>query len=367
MERCDVLIVGGGPAGSSCAWALRRSGFDVVVADRSAFPRDKVCAGWITPPVLEALEVDRTEYAASHVLQPVVGFRVSLQGGKSVEVDYGRVVSWAIRRCELDNFLLRRSGARLVLGEPIRELKRSAWGYAVDDRIEARVVVGAGGHFCPVARRLGGGSERAVVAREFEVHVPGQLRDACATRADVPELVFCADLQGYGWIVRKGDFFNVGLGRLDPEGMPAETSAFLERLRAEGRIPAGVDGRWHGHAYLTREHATRPLVVGDTVLIGDAAGLAADTSGEGIRAAVESGLLAGRAIEQRFASNVWLGSYAEAATERFGRRGRERFSPTSLVPSRWRPAVAARVLANPWFARHVVLDRWFLDRAQPGL
>jgi flavin-dependent dehydrogenase len=97
MQRCDVLVVGGGPAGSSCAWALRRSGLDVVVADRSSFPRDKVCAGWITPAVLEALEVDTRRYASTRVLQPVVGFRVSMQGSDAVEIDYGHVVSWAIR------------------------------------------------------------------------------------------------------------------------------------------------------------------------------------------------------------------------------------------------------------------------------
>ena len=49
MDACDVAIVGGGPGGSSCAWALRNSGLDVVILDRAAFPRNKLCAGWITP------------------------------------------------------------------------------------------------------------------------------------------------------------------------------------------------------------------------------------------------------------------------------------------------------------------------------
>ena len=52
METCDVLIVGGGPAGSSCAWKLGQSGLNVVILDKARFPRHKVCAGWITPPVL---------------------------------------------------------------------------------------------------------------------------------------------------------------------------------------------------------------------------------------------------------------------------------------------------------------------------
>ena len=52
MNGCDVLIVGGGPAGSSAAWQLSRHGLDVVVMDKAEFPRDKVCAGWITPAVI---------------------------------------------------------------------------------------------------------------------------------------------------------------------------------------------------------------------------------------------------------------------------------------------------------------------------
>ena len=53
MDRCDVLIVGGGPAGSTCAGKLRQAGVDVLVIDKQVFPRDKTCAGWVTPPVLE--------------------------------------------------------------------------------------------------------------------------------------------------------------------------------------------------------------------------------------------------------------------------------------------------------------------------
>ena len=57
MDRCDALIIGGGPAGSTCANALVRHGLDVLVLDRKAFPRDKVCAGWITPAVVEVPEL----------------------------------------------------------------------------------------------------------------------------------------------------------------------------------------------------------------------------------------------------------------------------------------------------------------------
>src|SRR5215470_13747987 len=113
MDSCDVLIVGGGPAGSSCAWGLRRSCLRVLVLDKARFPRDKVCGGWITPQVLEALDIDSAEYARGRTLQPITGFRISTIANREVEIPYHRAVSYGIRRCEFDEYLLRRSGAQV--------------------------------------------------------------------------------------------------------------------------------------------------------------------------------------------------------------------------------------------------------------
>src|SRR5207244_13401568 len=75
MRRCDAVVVGGGPAGSSCAWALRRGGADVVVVDRAPFPRDKVCAGWVTPAVVTALALDIDDYRRGRTFQPITAVR----------------------------------------------------------------------------------------------------------------------------------------------------------------------------------------------------------------------------------------------------------------------------------------------------
>ena len=64
MDSCDLLIVGGGPAGSACAWKAVRGGLDTIILDKSPFPRHKVCGGWITPAVLEALQIEPREYGA---------------------------------------------------------------------------------------------------------------------------------------------------------------------------------------------------------------------------------------------------------------------------------------------------------------
>ena len=102
MDTCDVLIVGGGPAGSSCAWALRDSGLDVLVLDRATFPRNKLCGGWITPLVLDELSIDPRDYAPGRILQPIYGLRLNAIGGPQVEVRGDQIVSYGIRRCEFD-------------------------------------------------------------------------------------------------------------------------------------------------------------------------------------------------------------------------------------------------------------------------
>ncbi|HSJ98332.1 MAG TPA: NAD(P)/FAD-dependent oxidoreductase [Myxococcota bacterium] len=381
MDRCDVLIVGGGPGGSSCARALVRAGLDAVVLDRRSFPRDKVCAGWITPPVLECLEVDPAEYARQGVLQPVHGFAVSRLGDPAARVDYGRAISYGIRRCELDHFLLARAGARLRLGEPLRSLRREGSRWIANDAVEAPILVGAGGHFCPVAQQLGcatGPPAPVVAAQEIEVRLAPEALEKLELDAALPELFFEPDLAGYGWVVRKGDWLNVGLGRQGPRGDTGERSEarglaayvarFLARMRSERKVPAVLETRFRGHAYLLHGQAERPLAGDGVVLVGDAAGLAYPRSGEGIRPAVESGLLAARTIADAGGDPARLAPYAERIEARFGPRApRPTADPSAWLPPAWRRALAGRLLGTPAFARRIVLDRWFLHRDTPAL
>ena len=371
MERCDALVVGGGPAGSSCAWRLRRAGLDVVVLDRARFPRDKACAGWITPPVLDVLEIDPAAYGEGRTLQPITGFRTSRLGsggvGPEVETRFPEPVSYGIRRCEFDRYLLERSGARLLLGEPLATLARRGDRWVANDRLQAPVVIGAGGHFCPVARHLNGPSraEPVVAAQEIEPRLNGA---ACRIAGDTPELFFCPDLRGYGWCFRKGDYLNVGFGRQDPRRLPSHARDFVEVLRAAGKIPRGIATRWPGHAYLLRGSSPRALVGDGLLLAGDAAGLAYPQSGEGIRPAVESGLMAADtllAIDGRY-DRDHLEPYAAWLTTRFGQAVRSR-PLHDLLPPAVRGAAAGWLLANAWFTRNFLIDGAFLQTRQPPL
>ena len=369
MLHHDAIIVGGGPAGATCAAALRRRGRDVLVLDKATFPRAKLCAGWITPELFRTLEVDPDEYGRGRVLQAMSGFRVGRIGGPHVVVLYDRPVSFGICRSELDDFLLRRAGVQLRLGEAVQAIERQGGGWLVNGQFEAPVLVAAGGHFCPVARLLGRAApkrEPVVAAEEFEIELSPAQQAASPIDPQVPEIYFCDDLAGYGWCLRKGPLLNVGLGREDSRALPEHVRRFCDFLRRQGRL-IEEPAKFAGHAYQLYDHSTRPLVADGVVWIGDAAGLAATPSGEGILPAIESGLLAARAICAAGGDycRERLASYAQAIEARFGRR---RLSPvTAVAPGAWRRLLGRTLLAQRWFVRRVVLDRWFLQAGQGPL
>lgn len=362
MESCDVLVVGGGPAGSTCARQLRRAGLDVMVMDKAMFPRDKVCAGWITPAVVTALDLDLADYGERQVLQPITGFMTGLIDGRQQEIRYPTTVSYGIRRVEFDDYLLRRADVRLRLGDSARSIVRQGKLWVVNDAVATPLLIGAGGHFCPVARMMGariGSSEKAVVAKEIEVRLSSRQIEECAIRPDTPELFFCRDLKGYGWCLRKGDHLNLGLGREDSRHLSRHLDAFRFFLARQGKLPTGLPPGLNGHSYALYGHAPRRLLDDGVLLVGDAAGLAAAQSGEGIWPAVESALLAAAVVGEA------AGNYRQERLKPYEKRLLARFgTPSPQVSGRMvdaaRGAIGRLLLHNRWFNRHVLMDRWFL-------
>jgi len=213
--------------------------------------------------------------------------------------------------------------------------------------------------------KLGAG-EAAITAKEIEFEMnPEQLAD-CRIRADTPELYFCRDLKGYGWCVRKGSYLNIGLGREGNQGLSEQLDDFCDFLRQRGRIPGNIPDRFHGHAYLPYGRSRRKLLDDGVLLIGDAAGLAYPESGEGIRPAVESGLIAAAAVVA--AGEDYRRQTLQAYPDRLrARLGPEAATGGGVVPALVRNMLAGALLGSRWFTRRVVLDRWFLHAHQPGL
>lgn len=369
METRDVLIVGAGPAGSTCARLLGQQGFDVLILDKSQFPRNKVCAGWVTPEVMQSLDIDLADYARTRVLQPIRSFRTSRIGSKDIYTKYNDVVSYGIRRSEFDHYLLERSGVECRMNEPVKSISRDDNSWVINGRYSAPLLIGAGGHFCPVARHIGahiGATESPVTAQEMEFEMSARQSQDCPVDPETPELFFTPDLKGYGWVFRKGNFLNIGLGRQDRNKLSMHVDNFINELKLAGRIPKDLPGKLQGHAYLLYNDAPRRVYDDDVLLIGDSAGLAYQQSGEGIRPAIESALLAAEIImaAQGNYSRSYLARYETSLRQRFGNKTA---TSTPSAPSRIKCLLAGILLRSKWFARHIVINRWFLHQQQSAL
>jgi flavin-dependent dehydrogenase len=291
MRNVDVLVVGGGPAGSSAAWRLKAAGADVVVLDRHAFPRLKLCAGWITPEVVRDLEMDVAAYPYRFLTFHRMRARFRRIGFSLPCVQH------SIRRFEFDAWLLQRSGAEVVRHN-VRQIRRDAEHFIVDDVWRARHLVGAGGTSCPVYRSLFRDAnprvrELQTVALEHELEYDWQ-------DGDCHLWFFDQGLPGYAWYVPKQNgWVNVGVG------------ALAQRLKARGediqqhwehfvrvlgrRLVRGAQLEPAGYSYYLRG-PVEVVRIGNAYITGDAAGLATRDMCEGIGPAVRSGLRAAESI-----------------------------------------------------------------------
>jgi flavin-dependent dehydrogenase len=318
MRSCDVLIVGGGPAGSTAAWRLRRAGVDVLVLDRERFPRLKLCAGWITPEVVHDLEMDLDGYP--HRLLTFPRLRVHL-GRLHVPVP---CVQHSIRRFEFDAWLLERSRAP-VEQHNVRHIRAENGGYVVDEAFRCRYLIGAGGTRCPVYRELfrelnPRADELQIVTLEHEIEYDWH-------DGDCHLWFFEQGLPGYSWYVPKErGWINVGIGgiaaRMKKSGHDIRAHWAHLAATLDARLAPGAQYDPTGYSYYLRGRVD--VVRRDNAFItGDAAGLASRDLGEGIGPAIRSGLRAAQAILEcgtyrlRDVTGLSIGSIARSMLDRF--------------------------------------------------
>ena len=292
MQEVDALIIGGGPAGSTCAWKLRQAGVNVLVLDLASFPRTKLCAGWITPEVVDDLEFDIDAYPHSFMSFDKLHFHFKHFNFSK------KTTQHSIRRLEFDDFLLRRSGAP-VHEHRVRKIEKRNGSYIVDDEYRCRYLVGAGGTRCPVYREL-----------FHDLNPRAKLLQTATLEKEFPydwenqecHLWFFKDgLPGYAWYVpKRNGHINVGLGgkadklKTSNGRLKDYWKSFTENLESEGLVH-GAEYEPTGYSYYLR--GSVDVVRDDNAfIIGDAVGLASVDMGEGIGPAIHSAILAADAI-----------------------------------------------------------------------
>jgi menaquinone-9 beta-reductase len=313
--RCEVLVVGAGPAGSAAATFLAQQGVDVLAVDRAVFPRDKACGDGLGPrsvAVLRLLGVEERLRAAGY--RPIREYRVVSAWGDGVRAGVplwgkGPDYTYVVPRLELDALLLaraREAGARV--SEGVRALRPVSTAdplvlEAVSSEgepllLEARVAIAADGSRGSFSRTL----LPAQCVQPYAIAIRAYMEGVEGLDGALNFFVERRLLPGYGWAFpasREGGPANVGLGmRL------TEYRARRERLTSLFewfRGPGSMAAPHLSSARLVSAPTPFPLLLdfprgrrrqGNVLFAGDAANLIDPLSGEGMAYALESGLVA---------------------------------------------------------------------------
>ncbi|HJQ53442.1 MAG TPA: NAD(P)/FAD-dependent oxidoreductase [Gemmatimonadaceae bacterium] len=361
----EVIVVGGGPAGASTAFALAREGVDVLVLDRAKFPRDKICAEYLSPQGSRILSdmgvLDEIEATGPAHLR---GMRVSAPNGTTADGEFAsshgfrgfRDSGLAIRRTILDDIVLRgarKAGARVEESMRVTDLTRNGGGRvsgvktldgAGAERIlRARYVVGADGLRSVVGRRLGLMKTSRIWPRRIALVAH---YENVADVGDIGEMH--VDYNGYfGLVEVGGGKINVAvvIPQSQAEKLGDGKTEFFERWIAERPHLAR---RFASAQRVTPVRATGPFATASrqawargAALVGDAADFFDPFTGEGMYAALRGGeLLAPYLIEAlgrgEKEEKAVLSGYDRARKREFG--------------GKWKlERIVGMAIAYPWF------------------
>ncbi len=291
----DAIVVGAGPAGSTAARDIAERGGEVLLLDRARFPRDKPCGGGVTVRCADLLP-----FSIEPVVEDVVTHaRLRVRDGRDVERDARGVLTYMTQRRRLDAFLVERAQERGVVfrdGQQVTEVRRLPDGtYEVragDERHTARVIIGADGANGVVGNRLGyaaipDGAAALEGNIAFPDGVPARFKGKVV-------LNFGYVPGGYGWVFPKGDHVNVGVGGWKHAAGPRLRAALRHLCRIYDLDPQQVE-HLKGHT-LPMAQPGMTIAASGSAVIGDAAGLVDPLSGEGIYAALASGIAVAPAV-----------------------------------------------------------------------
>ncbi len=318
MLKCEVAVVGGGPAGSTAARSLAKSGRDVLLLEAESRPRDKVCGGGLRPSVLAAfphVEALKDRFLEATSTKGVM----STPGGPDISYTSPKgepPVMYQTRRSVFDQVLLDDAvdaGTELREGSPVVSAYGSekGWRLRLEDATEvhAKGVIGAGGARCPLGRRVRAAArgspafpkDRLAVAwaREYragEDFVEEAYGPERMVRIDLRE----GGLRGYGWVFPKREHVNVGFGALVDDLAPVDgrlmSERYAEKLTAMGLLPEDpVGGAWKA-APIPMGGPEGPVSRPGVLSVGDCAGLVSPLSGDGIYYALRSGEMAAKVM-----------------------------------------------------------------------
>jgi len=300
MEKCDVLVIGLGPAGAAAATAAAKAGVRVLAAERRHAGRPPPGADENACPEFVPIPLGLHARATHIVIQSIVGTRRRVHGGSPSE---SLLPGSVVNRDAFDQALVefsRAAGAQLRHDSPLSALdadeSTAVLGYnGSARRVHYSALVAADGHASSVARLLGLPSLKNMFTRRYRValHAPQDTVDVWVS----PKYP-----GGYGWLVPAGREAVIGTG-MEEQFAGEALDALHRQLAGAGLVGHEIRGRSAGAAVSVGGPRER-LTLGNILFVGDAGGLAHPLTGAGIHPAVVSGEAAGRAAAEWAAGNL---------------------------------------------------------------
>ena len=297
--RFKVVVVGGGPAGSSAAHTLAAAGVEVCVIDKSAFPRDKLCGGLLTLRSKKTFQKIFNSDWSPVIQKRSRGAQFYFKKKLLNSVTDHKDIFFTCRR-EFDAFLLQlaeKRGAKILLDRQVQSVnhERSTLTLSDGQEIGFDILIGADGVNSVVAKSLFGAAfkqDSIGFGLEMEVPLSPEIRPI-----KDPEIYFGLLDWGYGWVFPKRDTLTAGVGgllRASPK-MKEDFEAFL-KTRFGHVPPAKIKGHFIPFGDFRRTPGK-----GNILLCGDAAGLVEPITGEGIAFAMLSGFYAAESAVEAIA------------------------------------------------------------------
>ena len=302
---CDILVIGGGPAGSTAAYLLASRGYDVVLVDRKHFPRPKLCAGLLT---WKSIELIRTIFNLSAAQLAAKGlithkttkyrifFKTSQIAGGSLDYPFHFV-----DRHTYDHYWFEaavEAGARTITGQAVHHIDPRTGDATLANgiRIHAQIIIGADGAASQTRRSV-------LTGRRATRQWKNQLAMTMETRLALPQgqapqdfagLYFGFIPWGYAWSFPCRNGHIVGIANLWRKGNQPTRAAF-DRFMARTGFSGGRMRSMGSHP-LPMGNFLDPPGRGRVILVGDACGLADPLLGEGIYYAHRSAQIAAQSI-----------------------------------------------------------------------
>jgi geranylgeranyl reductase family protein len=304
----DVVIVGGGPAGSTSGYILSKAGLKVIIVDKARFPRQKLCAGLLTQKTIRLICSLFNETVCSLLKKGIIDFEsnyfeVFFRNRCIARVHHKSLPFYCVDRSVYDNFSLQKAkgeGAEVLEGETAvsTDYRKNEVMTSGGKTLRSKYIIGADGVYSRVRKgvffeRKNSDLWQRDLATAFEVFVE---REKVRTTDYYPKIFYGYVKWGYAWLFPNKDRVKIGLGGLNVKNGKTLLSSFRAFLSSLG-LSNYSEKRIQGHAVPYGNFLENP-VRESTLLVGDAAGFADPLLGEGIYYAHKSAQLASLAIIQ---------------------------------------------------------------------